>query len=262
MKTVLITGIRNEFDKKLADVFAKEFTQRRQGAKDAEGNLGEEKEVLPFGSSADRKLLYAPPSGGARHHAEDAEDAEGLRVFVLGQNLSGDIREAAAALEKNGEHIDIYIDVSDERSGDDNFNVRSGINGKVIRELYDANVTRSMAMLEAFLPFLEKGEGKRLCYISSAEASINETRGTDGLGYKMAKAALANFLQITRNALAPKGYTIRAFDPLSAEVSPELAAEAAFNYFTRRRGIERGDANRDDEGNIVLRDALGRQHAW
>ncbi len=85
----------------------------------------------------------------------------------------------------------------------------------------------------------------------------------------MAKAALHNFLQITRNALAPKGYTIRVFDPCQAgncsreqEVSASLSAQAALNYFTRRRGMERGDPNRDDEGNLVFRDAWGRQHSW
>jgi hypothetical protein len=78
----------------------------------------------------------------------------------------------------------------------------------------------------------------------------------------MAKAGLHNFLQITRNVLAPKGYTIRAYDPMHGKVTAEMAAEAAFNYFTRRRGNERGDALRDDEGNLVFRDAYGRQHTW
>jgi NAD(P)-dependent dehydrogenase (short-subunit alcohol dehydrogenase family) len=195
MKVAFFTEIRNEFDRKLAEVFRR----------------------------------------------------EGFLVYTQGDKI---------------EYIDIYIDTSDERSELDIFNVRNGIDEKVIRELYDANVTRPMGMLETFLPLLEKGEGKRICYLTSTEASLNETRGIDGLGYKMAKAALHNFLQITRNVLAPKGYTIRAFDPMLTEISAELSAEAAFNYFTRRRGMERDDANRDDEGNLVFRDALGRQHAW
>jgi hypothetical protein len=115
------------------------------------------------------------------------------------------------------------------------------------------------------MPLLETGEGKRLCYLTSAEASINETSGKDGYGYKMAKAALHNFLQITRNVLAPKGYTMRAYDLMQYSqnsVSAQASAEAAYNYFTRRRGIERDDERRDDEGNLVFRDAYGRQHSW
>jgi len=194
---------------------------------------------------------------------------EGFKVYTMGEEqidgvnkLPSNLNEAAAALQKETGLLDIYIDVSDERSPQDNFNVRSGLNEQVIRELYEANVIRPMAMLEVFFPLLEAGKGKRLSYLTSAEASINETKSTSGYGYKMAKAALHNFLQITRNVLAPKGYTIRAYDPMNSEVSAEMSAEAAFNYFTRRRGIERSDTQRDDEGNLVFRDAYGRQHTW
>jgi len=206
----------------------------------------------------DKKLAAAFARENYKVYAMGDEQQQIERVTLLPH----DPKEAAAALQRESGHIDIYIDVSDERSASDNFNVRSGLNEQVIRELYEANVLRPMAMLEAFMPLLENGEGKRLCFLTSAEASINETRGIDGLGYKMAKAGLHNFLQITRNVLAPKGYTIRAYDPMYHEVTAELAAEAALNYFTRRRGIEQGDAQRDDEGNIVFRDAYGRQHSW
>jgi hypothetical protein len=194
---------------------------------------------------------------------------EKFKVYTIGKeqldevtSLSADPKEAAAVLQKENWHIDIYIDTNDERSSLDDFNVRSGINSDVIHELYDANVIRPMAMLEAFFPLLEAGSEKRLCWLTSAEASINETHGICGYGYKMAKAGMHNFLQITRNVLAPKGYTIRAYDPMYDDVSPEFAAEAAFNYFTRRRGVERGDVQRDDEYNLVFRDAYGRQHSW
>jgi NAD(P)-dependent dehydrogenase (short-subunit alcohol dehydrogenase family) len=194
---------------------------------------------------------------------------EEFKVYATGEGqldkvtfLSEDLKEAAAALQKESGHIDIYIDTSDERSPLDNFNVRSGINTNVIHELYNANVIRPMAMFEAFFPLLEAGGDKRLCWLTSAEASINEAYGTDEYGYKMAKAGLHNFLQITRNVLAPKSYTLRAFDTMCGDAPPDLAAEAAFNYFTRRRGIENDDVQRDDEFNLVFRDAYGRQHSW
>jgi len=194
---------------------------------------------------------------------------DGCKVYAIGKEkiegvtlLPQELKEAVDVIQKESGHIDIYIDVSDERSEADTFNVRSGLNDNVMRNLYDANVLRPMAMLEAFLPLLESGDFKRLCFLTSAEASINETRAIDGLGYKMAKAGLHNFLQITRNVLAPKGYTIRAFDPMHREASPQAAANTALNYFTRNRGVERGDPLRDDEGNLVFRDAFGRQHPW
>lgn len=230
MMNVLITSLKKEFDKKLAGVLAR----------------------------------------------------EGCRVFALGEDeapgvtlLGSDPKKAADTLLKDAGLIDLYIDISDERSALDNFNVRSGLNDQVMRELYDANVIKPMSMLEAFFPFLEAGGTKRICFLTAAEASINEARGTEGYGYKMAKAGIHNFLQITRNVLAPKGYTIRVYDPCQSScecaasaakaasaVTAEMAAEAAYNYFTRGRGVERGDPNRDDETNLVFRDAYGRQHSW
>jgi len=67
---------------------------------------------------------------------------------------------------------------------------------------------------------------------------------------------------MTRNKLTPKGYTFRVFDPMEGELSPEAAAEGAYNYITRRRGTENHDPLRDDEDNLVFRDAQGRQHSW
>ena len=181
--------------------------------------------------------------------------------------LSSDLEKAAEQIEKEGGHIDIYIDVSDERSPSDNFDVRTGIDDNVMRKLFDANAIRPMKLLEVFHPLIEAGEIKRLCYLTSAEASINESNDNKGYAYKMAKAGLHNFLQITRNVLAPKGYTIRAFDPCTEgaereKISAKASAQAAMNYFSRNRGVERGDPNRDDETNLVFRDAFGRQHSW
>ena len=223
MKTVLITGLEKEFDKKLAGVFSREnFT------------------VFSLGE----------------YQAECTANA------VCAAPLGSDFKKAAAQLKQSAGHIDIYVDVTDVRSAFDSFDVRSGLNDNVMRELYDANVIRPMAMLEVFYPLLETGQEKRLCYLTSAGASINETRDTDGYAYKMAKAGLHNFLQITRNVLAPRGFTLRAFDPMDGEIPQAAAAEAAFNYFIRRRGTERGDPKRDDETNLVFRDAYGRQHSW
>jgi NAD(P)-dependent dehydrogenase (short-subunit alcohol dehydrogenase family) len=194
---------------------------------------------------------------------------ENYKVYAMGEEqingltpLTSDLKEAVNAINKESGYIDIYIDASDKRTPSDNFNVRGVVNDEVMRKLYETNVIRPMAMLEAFLPLLEKSETKRLCYLTAAEASINETFDTEGFGYKMAKAGLHNFLQITRNVLAPRGYTFRVYDPMRDKVSAELSAQAAFNYFIRRRGIEQDDPQRDDENNLVFRDAYGRQHSW
>jgi NAD(P)-dependent dehydrogenase (short-subunit alcohol dehydrogenase family) len=194
---------------------------------------------------------------------------EGFQVFALGSKpienvtlLPLDLAAAAAALKEKTGKLDFLLDTTDVRSQKDNFTVREGIDTAVVEQVYRQNILSSMALLEAFLPLLDQGEGKRLFYLTSADASVNETRRVDHFAYNMSKAALHQFIQMTRNKLAPKGYTFRVFDPMDRELSPEAAAESAYNYITRRRGTENHDPLRDDEDNLVFRDAQGRQHSW
>jgi NAD(P)-dependent dehydrogenase (short-subunit alcohol dehydrogenase family) len=194
---------------------------------------------------------------------------EGFRVFALGDKpadnvtlLPADPYAAAAALKEQSGRLDFLADTTDVQHPDDIFTARDGINGAIIEDVYRRNVLRSMAILESFLPLLDEGEGKRLFFLTCAAASINETQRTGHFGYNMTKAALHQFLQMTRNKLAPKGYIFRVFDPLYGKVAPQAAAESAFTYITRRRGTENNDPLRDDEENLVFRDAEGRQHCW
>ncbi|MCL2187222.1 MAG: hypothetical protein FWC16_03505 [Defluviitaleaceae bacterium] len=160
------------------------------------------------------------------------------------------------------EPIEYLLDTTDKYNEEDTFTLTGGINADVIEQTLRENVLVSMALLERFLPQLDAGQGKRLFYISSAEASINETHAERGYGYRMSKAALHQFLQMTWNKLTPKGYTLRLFDPMTEDVLPHAAAEAAYHYVTRRRGMENEDGRRDDEDRLVLRDAFGRAHGW
>ena len=223
--TILITCLDKTFDEKLAEAFVREGFR-----------------------------VFA--LGGSLAFNQTKNQAEGLTL------LPPDINEAAAALSEKAGKLDFLLDTTDVSDPEDNFTVRDGINGEVIECIFRRNVLRSMSLLEAFLPLLDKGEGKRLFYLTRTEVSINETRRVCHFGYNMSKAALHQFLQMTRNKLAPRGYTFRAFDPMDGEVSPEAAAESAYNYITRRRGTENGDPARDDEDNLVFRDAQGRQHSW
>ena len=231
MEAVLLTRSSRDFDIKLAEAFV------REGYK-----------VFAIGGR-----------GGAGGNVGDVCDAMDIEGVTL---LPYDLRQAADIVKNDVGKIDIYIELSDERSEADNFTVREGLDELVIRSLYEENVMRPMATLEAFIELLDAGEGKRLCFIASAKASINETRAVDGYGYALGKAAMSNFYQMISNKLTPSGYTFRVYDPMSGEIEPEASAEGAFNYFVRRRGTERENPLRDDENRLVFRDALGREHTW
>lgn len=89
------------------------------------------------------------------------------------------------------------------------------------------------------------------------------SEATSGYGHHMAKAALNQILTITKNALLPKGYTFRLFDPLTNTYPAQKAAAAAYVYFTRDRFDDGpGQPSRNDEQNLIVRDALGRELPW
>ena len=175
-------------------------------------------------------------------------EREGYRVF----SPDNDLPDA----------LDFLVDTTDFTHPADIFTVTDGIDTDVIAQVYRQNVIGPMATLEGMLPLLDAGEGKRLCYISGARASINETRDTKGYAYNMSKAGLHQFLQLVSNKLTPMGYTFRVYDPMGEKIAPQAAAEGAFHYFTRRRGTENFDIRRDDENNLAMRDAEGRLHGW
>jgi len=176
---------------------------------------------------------------------------EGYTVFCTGQQP-----------EPFHEKIDYWVDTTDARDAADTFSLSDGINTTVIESTFRANVLQPMALLEKYLHLLDAGERKRLVFLTAAGASLNETKNTRHFGYTMSKAALHQFIQLTRNKLAGKGYTFRVFDPMTGIIPPDKAAKAAFHYITRRRGTENHDPNRNDEENLVMRDALGRMHGW
>jgi len=223
LKNILITGRSTAFDKKLASIFVREGH-----------NV-----FIP-----NPKLIS--PSKGICLHDES-------HTAFIGKGCVDN---------KPIEKIDIYIDTSDKRYDLDNFRIRDGLDEKIMIKTYKANVIEPMKLLDRYLPLLDKGDDKRLCFLSSAEASINETLDTTGFAYKMSKAAIHNLFMIAWNTLESDGYTFRVYDPMRDKINVKDSAEGAFIYFTKRRGMENDDSLRDDENRLVMRDALGREHAW
>ena len=187
-------------------------------------------------------------------HLTEIFEREGYKV--LGMD------DFACAAAEDNKSLDFLVDTTNYTDPEDTFTLADGIKAEVIERVYRRNVIAPMKTLEAVLPFLDAGEGKRLFYVTGARASINGTRDVSGYAYNMSKAGLHQFLQMASNKLGPSGYTFRVYDPMDGVVDAKSAAEGAFHYITRRRGTENDDPRRDDENNLVLRDAEGRLHGW
>ena len=162
------------------------------------------------------------------------------------------------------EPVDLFIATENAHLPGDDFDARSAGSAQAVMDSYHHNLFSPLVQLERLLPHLDKGAGKRLCFLSSRTASVNQSDATMGFGYNMSKASLHTALAIFKNKLIHEGYTFRLFDPMENEGHPratvETAAQAALTYFLTNRAHEnRPSRDRDDEMRLVLRDALGRE---
>ena len=162
---------------------------------------------------------------------------------------------------ETGINIEYFIDTTDETAEGDDRAIGEGLSQEAGRESFIKNVCEPLDKLDScFYYMIGK---KRICFLSSKASSISLSEETRGFGHNMAKAALHNILTITKNGLIERGFTFRLFDPMSGEVPAEEAAKSAFVYFTRDRYFDNdADKSREDERNLLLRDAKGREIPW
>ena len=162
---------------------------------------------------------------------------------------------------ETGINIEYFIDTTDFRPEGDDRALGEGILPEAGIRSYEKNVCEPIDKLDQCFYYMV-GK-KRICFLSSKESSISLSEETRGYGHHMAKAALHQILTITKNGLIERGFTFRLFDPLSGEYPAEKAADSAFVYFTRDRYIDNDvDKSREDERNLILRDAKGREIPW
>ncbi len=178
-------------------------------------------------------------------------------------------RALAAFFTANGDTVtsdpavsaDFFIDTTDFRDPGDNRTAGNGIDAEAVMRSFRANVSEPLALLSQVLPRM-RGK-RRVCFLTTRDASVNWSAAATGYGRNMAKAAIHQILTVTKNGLREKGFTFRLFDPMTGEVPPEKAAASACAYFTRDRFDDGpGRPDRDDENNLVIRDALGREIPW
>jgi NAD(P)-dependent dehydrogenase (short-subunit alcohol dehydrogenase family) len=129
---------------------------------------------------------------------------------------------------------------------------------------FKVNALGALTLTNVFLPMIERGGLKRLCYVSSEVASISMMNRDRAFAYPMSKSSLNMTVRMIHNGLFPKGCTVRLFHPgwmrrvmldgtrvEGAAIDPDEAAEFAVKYFTEPL---------NDEHRLVMVDYLG--HEW
>ncbi len=177
------------------------------------------------------------------------------------------VRAAAEAVSRQTGSLDVLISNAGILSNRLKSTIRENPDYDGMLAAYQVNALGPLRVTEAFLPLLDRGEGKRLCYVSSEAGSVGKSYRTGWFGYCMSKSALNMAVSILFNDLGKDGYTFRLYHPgwvrsymhgeknTQANLEPEEAAAPALAYFLEPSGSH-------DESKLVLRDFQGNEWPW
>ncbi|GGO02949.1 SDR family NAD(P)-dependent oxidoreductase [Saccharibacillus kuerlensis] len=197
-----------------------------------------------------------------------------LVILPLDVSSDSSVLAAAAAVEERTPHIDLLINNAGVITDKNEDSIRVPQDYDDILRMYQINSLGPIRMTEAFLPLLERGELKRLCYVSSEAGSIGKAERTAWFGYCMSKAALNRGVRMLFDQLSPDGYTFRLYHPgwlrtymsgernTEAELEASESAEPALEYFLGSTLPWDEKPHAIDDTELVMRDWQGREWPW
>jgi NAD(P)-dependent dehydrogenase (short-subunit alcohol dehydrogenase family) len=197
---------------------------------------------------------------------ELAQDFPGkLALIPLDVTSNDSTRSAMQVASTRGDHLDLLINNAGVNSPTNHRSIREGLDYPEMHRLYDTNSLGPLRVVESFLPLLDRGSLKRLCFVSSEAGSIGRMSRTAWFSYCMSKAALNMGVKILFNALRPEGYTFRVYHPgwmksymggnknTRADLDLDEAAAFALSFFLKARA---------DEDKLSLIDYRGDEWPW
>ena len=188
-----------------------------------------------------------------------------LHLLPLDVSSRASVQAAAETIKAYTDHLDVLISNAGVTSETVPFTIREAQDYDEMHRLYDVNALGALRMVAAFLPSMEQGIFKRLCFISSEAGSIGRAERTSWFGYCMSKAALNMAVKILFNDLHPAGYTFRVYHPgwirsfmhgeknMEATLEPEEAATYALPFLLN---------DREDEDRLVMVDYEWNECPW
>lgn len=124
---------------------------------------------------------------------------------------------------------------------------------------YDANTIGTLRLINAFMPLLEKGNGKRICFVTNLQCSNSFCEEKGFSAEAMCRSAMNVLAHQLFNDLRPDGYTFRLYcEDTASRGQDGYMAE----YFLRDRSYEPFDLPHSDENRLVLRDWRAREIPW
>ena len=182
----------------------------------------------------------------------DADANDGYRVDVMSTDSMFD------AAQKVHAPVDLLIVNIHGVFDDPKATILDKLDFEALKTAYEYNTLGVIRAINAFLPLLEQGNGKRIAVITNRESSNNATRECAAYGDHIAHAPLNMAINQLFNGLRPEGYTFRMYVRDSEDGYDPFAAE----YFTRNRSNEVESYKHSDENRLVLRDSMNIEIPW
>lgn len=168
---------------------------------------------------------------------------EGLHMIPLDVGNDISVKNAFDLVAKETDSIDILVNNAGiTGSAGDIYELEELEKGLA---MYNTNCLGALRMVHAFLPLLERGGEKRLCFVSSEAGSISVCHRQEGYVYPMSKTALNMAVRLLFEELNPRGYTFRLYHPgwvksymsgrksKAGKFEPEESAASACQFFVQ-----------------------------
>lgn len=196
-----------------------------------------------------------------------AEHPAALDIVPLDVASMDSVRAAAETVAQAAGSLDVLVNNAAILPRRLESTIREAPHYDSMLDAYSVNALGPLRMTEAFLPLLDRGGGKRLCFVSSEAGSITRSHREGWFGYCMSKSALNMAVSILFKDLRNDGYTFRLYHPgwvrsymsgtknLQGDLEPDEAAVPAIAYFM-------GQSGEQNEDRLVMRDYLGQEWPW
>lgn len=166
-----------------------------------------------------------------------------LNVIPLDVGSDESVIESAKLVQTYVSHIDLLIANAAINRSHQFSSIRQNPSFEHMAMEFNVNTLGALRVVNSYLPLLDAGKMKRLCFVSSEAGSIGESKRIGWFGYCMSKAALNMAVKNLSNDLAGQGYSFRLYHPgwlktymsgtknEQATLEPEEGAEIALEYF-------------------------------
>ncbi|GHU88102.1 hypothetical protein FACS189476_04630 [Spirochaetia bacterium] len=127
-------------------------------------------------------------------------------------------------------------------------------------QAYQSSALRLLETVSGALPRLEKGTGRRLCFVTGLSSSINLAGEIEGGPERIISAACNMAIKTLFNRLRPEGYTFRVYGVKNFNSGGECPAIA--DYCVWNRSLEEESPVHSDENRLVMRDKSEKEYPW